>query len=133
MYARYLPKDSTITVVLFTAKTRVAPTKSLCIPQLELCVAVLLAKLISTTAEELQVPTERIFSWCDSTAALGWLRASLEKHNIYIKNRVSIATGLIPVIQWHYVAADANPADIASRGTFPKKLTSKDLWLKDPP
>ena len=126
-------KDSTVTVVL-TSKTLVAPTKSLSIPQFELCGAVLLAKLISTTAEELQVPTERIFCWCNSTAALGWLRASPGKYSIYnIKNRVFIATGLIPAIQWCYVATDANPADIASRGALPKELTSKELWWKGPP
>ena len=57
VYARYLHKDSTVTIVLLIAKTRVAPTKSLSISLLELCGAVLLPKLISTTAEELQLPS----------------------------------------------------------------------------
>ena len=70
------------------AKTQVASTKKVSVPRLELCVPVLLVQLVTYVAESLDIPRERIFCWCDSTAVLGWLRVSPEKHSMYVKNRV---------------------------------------------
>ena len=61
VYARHLHADSSVTVALLMAKTRVAPTKKISIPRVELCGAVLLAHLVTYVAESLDIPRERIF------------------------------------------------------------------------
>ena len=81
-------------------------------------------------AESLDIPTERIFCWCDSTAVLGWLRASPEKHSVYVKNHVAKVTDCVPSSQRRYVATDVNPADAASRGVFPEELTLRNFGGK---
>ena len=83
-------------------------------------------------AESLDIRTERILFWCDSTAVLGWLRASPEKHSVYVHNRVVKVTDCVPSSQWRYIATDVNPADAASRGVFPEELTFKKLWWESP-
>ena len=47
--------DTTISVSLLTAKTRVAPFKKLTIPKLELCEALLTTKLLKSVATDLEV------------------------------------------------------------------------------
>ena len=68
-------KDS-VTTSLVIAKTKVAPIERLTIPRLELCGAVLLARLISYIENILQIPTGNIYSWTDSSVVLSWLRGN---------------------------------------------------------
>ena len=114
VYARYLHKDATVSITLITAKTRVAAVKGLSIPRLELCGAKLLAQLISTTATDIEVPASNLYGWCDSTAVLGWLRNPPSKVSVFVNNRVTATTDLLPASRWRYVATKYNPADLAS-------------------
>ncbi|GFX62492.1 uncharacterized protein TNCV_413341 [Trichonephila clavipes] len=61
-------------VRLITSKSRVAPIKSLTIPRLELCAAVLLAKLVKRVVAALQLKTAELYLWSDSMIVLAWLR-----------------------------------------------------------
>ena len=74
IYARHPHFNATITTVLLSGKTRVAPVKEQTIPRLKLCYARLLAKLLSNVASVLNIPSSRLYAWCDSIAVLGWLR-----------------------------------------------------------
>ncbi|GFV77760.1 uncharacterized protein TNCV_1575081 [Trichonephila clavipes] len=58
---------------LITSKSRVAPIKSLTIPRLELCAAVLLAKLVKRVVAALQLETAELYLWSDSMIVLAWL------------------------------------------------------------
>ncbi len=132
VYLRILHQDASVTVSLVTAKTRVAPLPGSTIPRLELCGALLLAKLLSQTAKDLHINSIQIFAWCDSTAVLGWLNMSPTRLKVYVANRVMELVKLIPPEQWRYVATQLNPADIASRGLSPKQLLASTLWWQGP-
>ncbi|XP_013178804.1 PREDICTED: uncharacterized protein LOC106125929, partial [Papilio xuthus] len=74
VYARIIDKDGSIHVNLITSKTKVAPVKQVSIPRLELCGAVLLAKLLKEVSTVLGVPKQQIHAWTDSSVVLAWLR-----------------------------------------------------------
>ena len=133
VYIRLLHPDSTITVSLVTAKTRVGPVKKLTIPRMELNGALLLARLLKTAAEDLEIPLPSIYAWSDSTIALGWISNVHSKWTVYVSNRVKEIREFIPHKQWRYVPTGENPADIASRGMSPRQLISSELWWKGPP
>ncbi|GFY11148.1 uncharacterized protein TNCV_4471341 [Trichonephila clavipes] len=57
IYCRSQSPDGATTVKLVTSKSRVAPVKSVTMPRLELCAAVLLAKLIKRVETALQMKT----------------------------------------------------------------------------
>ncbi|XP_043862640.1 uncharacterized protein LOC122756616 [Drosophila santomea] len=58
---------------LLTSKTRVAPVRSISIPRLELCGAVLLTELAALVISEVPPYDYETFYWTDSTIVLAWL------------------------------------------------------------
>ena len=73
VYLRTTYDQGPVTCRLVLAKTKVAPVKTLSIPRLELCGANLLAKILSSTRDTLNLPTNDVHAWCDSTIVLAWL------------------------------------------------------------
>ncbi len=112
VYLRLLHEDTAVSISLITAKTKVAPLAGSTIPRLELCGAVLLARLLHRTRKDLSIPTANIFAWCDSSAVLGWLNMSSSRLKTYIANRVIETTKLVPAGHWRYVSTKMNPADL---------------------
>ncbi|GFX85004.1 uncharacterized protein TNCV_4998331 [Trichonephila clavipes] len=74
VYCKSKNLKSETLVRLITSKSRVAPIKSLAIPRLELCAAVLLAKLVKRVVAALQLETAELYLWSDSMIVLAWLR-----------------------------------------------------------
>ena len=116
-------KDSATSLVI--AKRKVAPIKRLTIPRLELCRAVLLARLISYIGNIFPIPTGNIYAWTDSSVVLGWLRRNPRRFKRFVGNRVSEVIELLPPNCWQHVKGADNPADSASRGIFPAELIKK--------
>lgn len=73
VYARTIDEKGRVYVHLITSKTRVAPIQQVSIPRLELCGAVLLAKLLNEVADTLQVPKGKLHARTDSSITLAWL------------------------------------------------------------
>ena len=133
VYLRTLYQDTTVTVSLINAKTKVAPLSPVgTTPRLELCGAQVLSKLLITAMEALDIPLQDVFAWSDSTIVLCWLYMPPERLNTYVSNRVGDTVARIPAQHWRHVPTASNPADLASRGVSPKELVINDLWWQGP-
>ncbi|GFV00841.1 uncharacterized protein TNCV_1386561 [Trichonephila clavipes] len=132
VYCKSKNLKSETLVRLITSKSRVAPIKRLTIPRLELCAAVLLAKLVKRVVAALQLETAEVYLWSDSTIVLAWLRKEPMDLKTFVQNRVAKIEELYPNQLWRHVPSDQNPADLVSRGVDPDKLLQQNLWFNGP-
>ncbi|GFW22080.1 uncharacterized protein TNCV_1632121 [Trichonephila clavipes] len=132
VYCKSKNLKSETLVRLITSKSRVAPIKSLTIPRLELCAAVLLAKLVKRVVAALQLETAELYLWSDSMIVLAWLRKEPMDLKTFVQNRVAKIQELYPNQLWRHVPSDQNPADLVSRGVDPEKLLQQNLWFNGP-
>lgn len=133
--------STTVHCQLITGKSKVAPLKRSTIPRLELCGAVLAAKLLRFVIDTFheRITIDQSYAWTDSTTALIWIRSSPHRWATFIANRTSQIHELTSPSIWRHVPTLQNPVDCASRGLFPAELLNHPLWwtgppfLKDPP
>lgn len=79
-----------------TIETKVAPLKlKPTFPGLELCGAVLLAQMLQSSAETLNIQSTQLFAWCDSEITLAW--------DLYLSDTVSKVRQLIGREIWERV------------------------------
>ncbi|XP_075990347.1 uncharacterized protein LOC142985998 [Anticarsia gemmatalis] len=133
IYSRTTSPTGAYVITLLAAKTKVAPIKKeTTIPKLELCAAVLLAKLIEKISKILTDYDLKISCWTDSKVVLAWLQGSQTKYEKYVTNRTTEIIKIVPAINWGYVKSSENPADCATRGLPPSKLVDFSLWWEGP-
>lgn len=132
----YLVKETatSITVSFVVAKTRVAPIQSQTIPRLELLSALLLSRLITTTAESLEpvLPLKPPRCFTDSKVALFWIQGLTKEWKPFVQNRVNEIRNSIPAEHWSHCPGKTNPADLPSRGLSPLELSVSQLWCSGP-
>ncbi|KAF6204000.1 hypothetical protein GE061_002339 [Apolygus lucorum] len=124
---------SDVSMTLVKSKTRLAPTKTLTIPRLELSGALLLAQLIKTLSQlQENLHINDIYCFTDSMVALSWIRSMPHCLQTYVSNRVQQITSLTKVEWWHHIRGSENPADVGSRGILPSALRDHCLWWTGP-
>ncbi|GBN10127.1 hypothetical protein AVEN_214037-1 [Araneus ventricosus] len=74
IYVRCLSNSGEISTNLLCSKSRIAPLKSITIPRLELCAAVLLANLAQKTIKSMKISFHSTVLWTDSSIVLTWIQ-----------------------------------------------------------
>ena len=132
VYLRGIDSEGVTHISLVIAKTKVAPIKRMTIPRLELCGALIVARLLKHMSGILHIPTENIYAWTDSEVVLAWLRGDPRRFKVFVGNRVSEILELILPKAWRHVAGKDNPADCATRGLYPSQLAGHTQWWQGP-
>ena len=128
VYLRSTNVDGTIHTSIVVAKTKVSPIKRLTVPRLELCGALIVARLLHHCRRVFEVPLSDTYAWTDSTVVLSWLHGNPNRFKPFVGNRVAEIMEMIPPNRWRHVSGASNPADCASRGLYPSELVNHTLW-----
>ncbi|XP_037293857.1 uncharacterized protein LOC115451461 isoform X1 [Manduca sexta] len=132
VYVRSLKQDQTVKTQLLISKNKVAPLKPTTIPRLELCGALLGARLCKKVTQSLTLPITKCRFWSDSTIVLGWLSMPTNKLKPFVRNRChEIQESTIGNL-WSYVPSKDNPADLVSRGLSANLIKDCELWWSGP-
>ncbi|XP_068750817.1 uncharacterized protein [Montipora capricornis] len=112
------------------AELRVAPTKQLSIPRLELLAVVIGTRCLNYVTEQLQLTvTDRVL-WTDSQCVLHWMK-SHKPLPVFVQNRLKEIKSH-KNIKFRYVTTTQNPADLATRGVSAEALIDNQLWWHGP-
>ncbi|CAI6345625.1 unnamed protein product [Macrosiphum euphorbiae] len=117
---------------LIVAKSKVAPLKVVSLARLELCAAVLFARLAYKIIPKLNITINKKHFWSDSTIVLAWINSPSTRWKTFVAHRVGEIQTLTAAAEWGYVKSTDNPADIISRGCSPKQLKDNTLWWEGP-
>ncbi|CAH2085366.1 unnamed protein product [Euphydryas editha] len=131
IYARSIGTDDAVHVQLIASKNKIAPIKPTTMPRLELCGALLGARLCNKVTQSLRLKVTCRF-WCDSTIVLGWLQMPVHRLKPFVRNRVNEINEITAGYDWSYVASLDNPADLVSRGVKADLISACGLWWSGP-
>ncbi|KAL0841422.1 hypothetical protein ABMA28_015106 [Loxostege sticticalis] len=118
--------ENNVSVQLVIAKARVAPSKNVTIPRLELLGALLASRLICEVRDSLGLSCTEIF-WTDSRIVLAWLKKQ-NIDSVFVRNRVNEIASKTNINDWRHISSEMNPADLPSRGCNPKVLLESRWW-----
>ncbi|XP_031348314.1 uncharacterized protein LOC116174518 [Photinus pyralis] len=132
IYIKSISNNQLVTSHLMCSKSRIAPVKTITIPRLELCAALLLARLLNKVTQAINIVFSQISLYTDSTIVLAWLKTEPSKLKTFVANRVTKIQDSTSNAVWKHVPTKENPADIISRGALPSELAELHMWWHGP-
>ncbi|XP_013386926.1 uncharacterized protein LOC106156278 [Lingula anatina] len=131
-YLRLKSNTGRIATTLVMGKSKVAPSKPVTVPRLELSAAVMSIKVGTFLAKELEYEDITHVYWTDSKVVLGYVNNDAKRFHVFVANRIQQIREVSQPSQWRHVKSSDNPADIASRGTGVTELLQNEQWWSGP-
>ena len=127
----YLNSGNHISLVM--SKNRVARTRAVTLPRLELMAAVTATRLTEFVCSSILHDKQRVrvHFWTDSQIVLHWIHKGTNCKP-FISHRVKEIREAFPTAIWSFTPSGDNPADLLTRGLFADQLKSSILWTCDP-
>ena len=131
-YLRFVQRCGLISCCFVIGRSRCAPVRPISIPRLELQAATLSVRIYRMLMNELTLNIDRTVFWTDSQTVLQYIRNNMKRFHVYVANRVAEIRESTDPDQWRHCPGRYNPADDASRGLKPHKLSQQHRWWKGP-
>ena len=121
-------------VCLVSAKSKVAPHRTLTISRLEMLGCYLLSKLVDSVKRAIRmiVKVDEVYCWTDSEICLWWVKPADKGWKAWVENRTNAIRVLTDIDLWQFVPGDCNPSDIATRKGGFVDLGSNALFWNGP-
>lgn len=132
LYLRSTDELGVHTVRLICAKSKVALLKTISLPRLKLCAALLLARMQHRVIPKLRLEIEKRYSWSDFTITLAWISSPSTKWKTFVAHRVGEIQDLSCISEWSHISTHDNPADLISRGCDASQIATMELWWFGP-
>ena len=117
---------------LIAAKQRIAPTRQLTMPRLELCGALLGCRLRETITREMKIPFKAIFHIVDSAIVRAQIQKESYGFGTFVATKIAEIQDKSDPREWWWVATADNPADMVSRPTSPTQIGPTSVWQCGP-
>ena len=82
--------------------------------------------------EELEIETDQVNYWTDSTTVLKCLGNDSKRFHTFDSHRLTVIRNGSSVSDWRYINRDHNPADDASKGFRLQEMAKDNRWLNGP-
>ena len=136
-YCRTEYMDGTVSSLLITSKSRVAPAEdsgegggATNLPRLELLAAMMSTRLAKKILED--HPSTEVVYWTDSSVAHQWIKTGVLGKKMWVANRLREILTASTLGQWRHVPGVDNPGDLATRGISCQEMVESREWKHGP-
>ncbi|XP_037774993.1 uncharacterized protein LOC119572051 [Penaeus monodon] len=117
---------------ILAAKNKLAPSKHMSIPRLQLWGAVMACRLKEFIEKEMSFQFEFVKLVTDSSIVRSQITNDSLRFNTFVAGRISEIQSKSKVDEWYWTASEHNPADITTRPVKPECLDVESVWQKGP-
>ncbi|XP_063446979.1 uncharacterized protein LOC134726470 [Mytilus trossulus] len=130
-YVRWQTGNNYETRLLYS-KNRIAPTKQLSIPRLELCAAILAARMRQKIIQEMDWEFVKVIHITDSMIVRAQIQKESYGFGTFVATRVAEIQSITDPTDWYWIQGNLNPADLVTRPTQPDILDENSVWQRGP-
>ena len=131
VYVRFESVSGNVAVGLLVSKTRVSPVKTETIPKLELCAALLGARLMRKVTTALSLKVDAEYFLIDSKIVLGALNKGSFSSE-FSGSCIAEIRGKTESSTFGWIKSEDNVADLGSRGVNSDKINDESEWQNGP-
>ena len=131
-YVRWKLSNGHFETHLLLAKNRIAPTKQLTMPRLEMCGAVVASRIRSTVEKHCDWKFDRVVHITDSAIVRAQIQKESYGFGTFIANRVAEIQSRSNPNEWYWTNSCNNPADMTTRFCHPRLLHGNSMWQEGP-